>query len=192
MIEKAREENITISKIPPDVTDKIQPLDVSSFGPLKRAWTELLNERVNVLGPKEIISKSKFVNLLSQVWYTGLSTEIFPTNRDKYNIERLYQRTFNYYQHWIELEKPDDFNARIETNNEIDNEQLDKDIEEENSDDPATSSIFMENKDLANGCGTCKKIGPKPSVTPRKTFVIGWVLIDAPKEVVRKALKKLS
>ena len=103
MIEKALEEDITISKMPPDVTDKIQPLDVSSFGSLKRAWTELLNERVNVLGPKEILSKSKFVNLLCQVWYTGLSTEIFPTNRDKYNFKRLDQRSFNYYQHWIDL-----------------------------------------------------------------------------------------
>ena len=58
--------------------------------------TELLNERVNVLGPKESISKSTFFDLLSQVWYKVLSetniisefraTEIFPTNRDNCNI----------------------------------------------------------------------------------------------------------
>ena len=46
----------------------------------------------------------------------------------------------------------------------------------------------MENKSLANGCSTSKKIGPKPSVTPKTTFFIGWVLIDA----LKKALKKLS
>ena len=73
LIEKAREEDITILKLPPHVTDKMQPLDISCFEPLKRTWTELLNERINVLGPKESISKSTFVDLLSQVWYKGLS-----------------------------------------------------------------------------------------------------------------------
>lgn len=90
MIEKAREEHITILKMFPNVTGKIQSLDVSSLGPLKRAWTELLNERMNIANKKSIL-KSTFVNLLSQVWYTGLSTGIFPTNGDKYNIRRLDQ-----------------------------------------------------------------------------------------------------
>ena len=74
----------------PNVTGKIQSLDVSSLGPLKRAWTELLNERMNIANKKSIL-KSTFVNLLSQVWYTGLLTGIFPTNGDKYNIRRLDQ-----------------------------------------------------------------------------------------------------
>ena len=34
----------------------------------QKAWTELLNERMNVLGPKESISTSTIVDLLSQVW----------------------------------------------------------------------------------------------------------------------------
>ena len=74
----------------PNVTGKIQSLDVSSLGTLKRAWTELLNGRMNIANKKSIL-KSTFVNLLSQVWYTGLSTGIFPTNGDKYNIRRLDQ-----------------------------------------------------------------------------------------------------
>ena len=93
LIEKARKKDITILKLLPHVTHKIQPLDVSCFGPLKRAWTELLNERMNVLGTKESISKSLFADLLSQVWYKSFSetniiswfraTGIFSTNRDK-------------------------------------------------------------------------------------------------------------
>ena len=67
LIEKAREEDITILKLPPYVTDKMQPLVVSCFGMLKRAWAELLNERMNVLSPKESISESIIVNFLSQV-----------------------------------------------------------------------------------------------------------------------------
>ena len=37
LIEKARKKDIKILKLLPHVTDKIQPLDVSCFGPLKRA-----------------------------------------------------------------------------------------------------------------------------------------------------------
>ena len=50
LIEKAWEEDITILKLSPYVMDKIHSLDVSGFGPLKRAWTELLKERMDVLG----------------------------------------------------------------------------------------------------------------------------------------------
>ena len=38
VIQKAIEEDVTILKLPPHVTDKLQPLDVACFGPLKRAW----------------------------------------------------------------------------------------------------------------------------------------------------------
>ena len=95
------------------------------FGPLKRTWTELLNERINVLGSKESISKITFVNLLSQVWYKGLSetsiisgfraTRFFPTNRNKYNIKCFDQQLYNCYQHWTELGRPEDFNVENET-----------------------------------------------------------------------------
>ena len=57
LIQEASKENISIIKLPPHVTDKIQPLDVCGFGPLKREWEKLLNDRVNILGPKEPISK---------------------------------------------------------------------------------------------------------------------------------------
>ena len=91
----------------------------------------------------------------------GLSaTRIFPTLRDKYNIKCFDQQFYNHYQHWTELGRPENFNAENETNNNIYNEHLTEDIDEENLDNPATSSTLMENKDLANGCETCKKIGP--------------------------------
>ena len=38
LIKKAMEERITIVKLPPHVNDKLQPLDVCCFGPLKRKW----------------------------------------------------------------------------------------------------------------------------------------------------------
>ena len=56
VIEKAIEEDITILKFPPHVTDKLQPLDVTCFSPLKKKWNTLLVEKGNVLGPREILS----------------------------------------------------------------------------------------------------------------------------------------
>ena len=201
LIEKASEEDITILKLPPHVTDKIQALDDSCFGPLKRAWTELLNERMNVLGPKESISKSAFVDLLSQIWYKGLSectiicrfraTGIFPTNRDKYDIKHFDQQLCNYYQHQIELGRPEDFNAENETSNETDNEQRNEEIEEENLGNPATSSTFVEKEDLVNCCDICKKIGPKPPAIPGERWVIRLALIDTPNEVVEKIFEEV-
>lgn len=40
IIELATEENIKLIKFPSHLTDKIQPLDVSVFSPIKRAWNE--------------------------------------------------------------------------------------------------------------------------------------------------------
>ena len=42
VIKKALEDDIIIVKFPPHVTDILQPLDVSCFGPLKRKWEMLL------------------------------------------------------------------------------------------------------------------------------------------------------
>ena len=46
VIEKAMKEKVIIVKFPARVTDVPQPLDVKSFGPLKRRWEQLLQERV--------------------------------------------------------------------------------------------------------------------------------------------------
>ena len=93
LIERVREEDITILKLPPYVMEKIQPLDASGFGLLKRAWTELLKKTMEVLGPIDSISKSTFVNVPSQVCLSETNiingfkaSRIFPTNRLKYKI----------------------------------------------------------------------------------------------------------
>ena len=73
IIEKAIEEDVTIVKLPPHVTDKLQPLDVSCFGPLKRLWEKTLNDYVNTCGASKAISKDIFIDLLSGVWHSGLN-----------------------------------------------------------------------------------------------------------------------
>ena len=75
VITRALEEDIIIIKLPPHVTDVMQPLDVACFGPLKRRWEKLLQERVNTFGPKHQLTKSDFVNQLCVVWKDGMSKE---------------------------------------------------------------------------------------------------------------------
>ena len=104
LIEKAREEVIAVLKLPPHVMNKILSLEFSCFWQLKRACTELLNERMNLLGPKEGLTTVHLLICFSQVWYKGLSeiniisrfkaTGIFPTNRDKYNIKWFDQQLY--------------------------------------------------------------------------------------------------
>ena len=59
VIEKAMEEQITLLKFPPHVTDVMQPLDIACFGPLKRRWETLLNSWTNEWGPKEVMKKGQ-------------------------------------------------------------------------------------------------------------------------------------
>ena len=94
LIEKAVEEKITIAKLPPDVIDRLQPLGVCCFGPLNCEWEKKLNECMSLPGPRETISKSVFVDVLSDIWHKSLSeknivsgfraTRIFPLNHEKY------------------------------------------------------------------------------------------------------------
>ena len=68
LIKRAMEERIIIIKFPPHVTDVLQPLDVACFGPLKRLWEMLLQERFNTYGAKSNLTKRDFVNQLCKIW----------------------------------------------------------------------------------------------------------------------------
>ena len=115
LIKKAIEENIIIVKFPPHVTDKMQPLDVTCFSPLKRCWEELLASRTNTLGPRECLSKPVFVDLLCSIWGEGLSpvnaisgfkpTGIFPFDQTKYPKERVDPRLLKQCKNWVKSGK---------------------------------------------------------------------------------------
>ena len=62
-------------KFPPHATNVLQPLDVSCFGPLKRRWEQLLQQRVNTSGAKTALSKGDFVNQLHKIWKDGMKLE---------------------------------------------------------------------------------------------------------------------
>ena len=52
VIKKAMANDIILMKLPPHVTDVMQPLDVGMFSPLKKAWENLLNKNISILGEK--------------------------------------------------------------------------------------------------------------------------------------------
>ena len=102
LIETALDEDVTILKLPPHSTDKLQPLDVTCFGPLKREWEKELNEWIYERGPKQPMKKPMFVDKLSKIWHKYLtedtiksgfrSTGVFPPDCSKYPRERLDAR----------------------------------------------------------------------------------------------------
>ena len=75
VIKTTLEENIIIYKFPPHVTDVMQPLDMTCFGPLKRAWENRFQQRINEFGIKQYLTRSKFVNELCVIWGDGMKKE---------------------------------------------------------------------------------------------------------------------
>ena len=75
VIKLALSERIFILKFPPHVTDVLQPLDVSCFGPLKRKWDTMLQERTNTFGSKCQMSKIDFISNVCSIWNQGMTKE---------------------------------------------------------------------------------------------------------------------
>ena len=72
VIKTGLHQNIIIVKFPPHVTDVLQPLDVSCFGPLKRDLERRLHQCINKFGIKHLLTRSEFVNELCAIWSTGM------------------------------------------------------------------------------------------------------------------------
>ena len=118
VIKMAIKNNILLMKLPPHVTDILQPLDVAMFGPLKRKWNQVLNDHMGLTGPRNSIRPSDFVNMVCGMWHDAMPsknassgfecTGIYPVNRLKYLIDKLDKRLLNKYEEWAKEGKPDD------------------------------------------------------------------------------------
>ena len=75
VVQLALKENVIILKFPPHVTDVLQPLDVLCFGPIKRKWEKMLNDRITTYGTRNRVDKSEFVDLLCEIWHDGMEPE---------------------------------------------------------------------------------------------------------------------
>ena len=95
VIKQCEENDIAFVLLPPGSTHILQPLDVSFFRPLKRAWKNLLEEEKNKHKGCFTLSKDSFPSLLSKlhtnVYNNAASTlksgfekcGIFPLNKDR-------------------------------------------------------------------------------------------------------------
>lgn len=74
LIRKARENNITIMCLPPNTTHLLQPLDLSVFAPLKKAWKSILKQyKLETRG--QTVSKEVFPGLIKKLWDASFKPE---------------------------------------------------------------------------------------------------------------------
>ena len=150
VIEKAIHDGIHIIKLPPHVTDKLQPLDVTCFSPLKGYWEKSLNDFVSSFGTSKAMPKSMFIDLLCKIWHKGLTpsniisgfkrTGIYPLDTEKFPIERLDARSLRRYTKWVEMGKPSDIFE--EASQSVETPQKLKPTTEERNDN-ATENSFQ-------------------------------------------------
>ncbi|XP_065064643.1 uncharacterized protein LOC135690884 [Rhopilema esculentum] len=195
VIEKAIEENIILVKLPPHVTDKLQPLDVSCFGPLKRLWEKTLNSWINDYGPREPIRKAQFVNKLGDIWHKGLSPEniragfratgVYPVDRKQFPVERFDTRLIKRYDAWVQAGRPKELLNDLATGVRSPKKaspQKGRSPSKRPMGPQATSTPSktpVSNDDCP--CGLAQKLGPFPCpAPPGKVWVPIWHLQDEP------------
>jgi hypothetical protein len=103
----AEENGVTLLKLPSHTTDKLQPLDVSVYGPLKAAWDRqvIVHQRSSNFGP---ITKAVFVDIVSKVWPKAMqaqsiisgfrTTGIFPVDRKQYPLKAFDPKKLAVYR----------------------------------------------------------------------------------------------
>ena len=80
---------------------------------------------MNFLGPRDTISKSVLVDILSEIWHNCLSSSniisgfrargIYPINREKYPQDRFDQRLLKRYKDWVDFGRPEDIKEELST-----------------------------------------------------------------------------
>lgn len=98
VIELCKKHNIEFICLPPNSTDKLQPLDVGFFGPMKYAWKRLLREELEKDPTAKVLAKPEFPRMLKELVMELKPAEhlpkafektgLFPVNRQKV-LERI-------------------------------------------------------------------------------------------------------
>jgi hypothetical protein len=108
LIRTAIVNNVCIIKFPSHITDRLQPLDVACFKPLKSIWDKKLAIYQREHNFRNI-SKMETVDLLCSVWTDGLSeanikagfraTGIYPFDRNQYPTYLFDPLKFSSFKH---------------------------------------------------------------------------------------------
>jgi hypothetical protein len=106
-IQLARANQVSVIKLPSHTTNRLQPLDVSCFKPLKTAWDKELVRKQRESGFRHL-SKSDFVDSLCSIWGGALKpdsvkagfekTGIFPMDSSKFPIQTFQKSKLVAYQ----------------------------------------------------------------------------------------------
>ena len=181
VIQLAMVENIIILKFPAHVTDVLQPLDVSCFGPPKKKWSALLSHRSGFASARHALTKAEFVDEICSIWYECLSpsnikngfaaTRIFPVNSVKYPRKRFNARLLQRYEVWRAEGKQQDM--EIMAKSAVTPKKIKPSTNTE-----VTTSNSSEDFLLSPVCtGVCSIIGPKPTSDPGKgkEWVPMWI-----------------
>jgi hypothetical protein len=78
VIRKAISEDIRIIKLPPHTTDRLQPLDVVCFKPLKTRWDKEIATWMKDNSARRV-NKSEFASLVGNVWDDVFNVEVIKT-----------------------------------------------------------------------------------------------------------------
>ena len=174
LIKAAQDNSVILLKLPAHVTDVLQPLDVTCFGPIKRRWQAVLNQIGSLHGTRNALNKATFVDELCSVWMEYLNTRnvssgfhatgIFPPNRKQYPTLRFDPGLFQRFNNWkadgkeldvitmaSSLVTPRKPSSSLE-------QRLDAGIE-------LTFFSPIKNTSIVTEC-VCHQLGPKPSVYP--------------------------
>ena len=125
-LELAREQNITILKLPAHTTELLQSLDVAVFKSLKSSWGHILFDGLKFIHADQRLSKAEFAQLIAseEVWNKGLSKEniitgfceigIFSPNRTEYSEPRFSPQILEECKKRVEEGKPDLFYEQLQ------------------------------------------------------------------------------
>lgn len=81
VIEQCRMNNIEFVCLPPNATDKMQPLDVGVFGPMKNSWKKMLRNYRRQDPAAKLLQKTQFPRMLLELLETLVPEEILPPVR---------------------------------------------------------------------------------------------------------------
>jgi hypothetical protein len=76
VISQCRDNNIQFVCLPPNSTDKMQPLDVGFFGPMKQAWRKQLKAYSDRSPSAKLLQKTEFPRMLKEWSTVHVSVEL--------------------------------------------------------------------------------------------------------------------
>jgi len=83
VIDLCRQHNIQFVCLPPNSTDKMQPLDVGVFAPMKNAWKEQLRRYQDQDPDAKLVQKTEFPAMLSELMAAVDTKRILPPSFEK-------------------------------------------------------------------------------------------------------------